>query len=330
MRQVRAPPTATTLNLRTTIRLGLRVLQQRAHLRRPLFATFSVTDRCNVRCDGCVYYANLDDHVVRERERTDRALTLLRGLAEGGVPVVSFAGGEPFLRKDLGLLMRASARMGMGVTVVTNAMVPNEDATRAAEEVCDAVVFSPHPPSELNGKNPTERWERAWQGFAELRRALRRPTLTCGVTLGKHTVPVLEEILERAIAAGADRIRCHPNFFPEQFPDRASVERAAALLRRWTARYPKRFDDPGVFLDDLPSFFGERPRVPCTADRRLSLGLLLDGTVSACCAAHVPIGNLFERPLATMLTERIEDHPDCFGCNRYEVVRALALLGEPI
>ena len=110
------------------------------------------------------------------------------------MPVISFAGGEPFLRKDLGLLMRDAKGLGMGVTVVTNAMVPNEDAVSAADETCDAMVFSPHPPSELNGKNPKERWERAWQGFAEMRRALRRPTLTCGITLGKHTVPVLEEI----------------------------------------------------------------------------------------------------------------------------------------
>ena len=318
------------MSLRTTAKLGLRVLQQRAGLRKPLFATFSVTDRCNVRCDGCVYYDNLDDHLVRTREDTGRALFLLRRLAEGGVPVISFAGGEPFLRKDLGLLMRDAKGLGMGVTVVTNAMVPNEDAVSAADETCDAMVFSPHPPSELNGKNPKERWERAWQGFAEMRRALRRPTLTCGITLGKHTVPVLEEIIERAIAAGADRIRCHPNFFPAQFPDPDAIEGAAALLRRWTARYPKRFDDPSIFLDDLPSFFGAHPRVPCTADRRLSLGLLLDGTVSACCAAHVPIGNLFERPLSTMLTERLDDHPDCFGCSRYEVVKSLSLFGTPV
>ena len=62
----------------------------------------------------------------------------------------------------------------------------------------------------------------------------------------------------------------------------------------------------------------------------LSLGLLLDGTVSACCAAHVPIGNLFERPLSTMLTERLDDHPDCFGCSRYEVVKSLSLFGTPV
>lgn len=318
------------MNLRTPVKFGIRLVQQRFGVSRPLFASFFVTDRCNVRCDGCTFYDNIDDHLVRQKEDTARALTILDALAAEGIPIVSFVGGEPFMRKDLATLLREGRRRGFSLSVITNGMIENPEAVRAAEATCDQVVFSPHPPSELSGKNTERKWERAWTGLASLRASLKRPTLVGSLTIGKHTIPLLDEIIRRALDGGIDQIRYQPNFSKDQFPSADELREAVEVIQRWTARHPRRFIVPQAFIDEMPSFFQDAPRVACTAERRINLGVYLDGTVSACCPAYVPIGNLFETSISEMLGGAVERKHDCYGCHRVDVLRTMRMLGERV
>ncbi len=308
-------------------KLALRVLGHRLGRRtRPLFATLFVTERCNVRCDGCVYYEEIGEHGSARGESTEDTLVLIRAIAAGGVPVLSYAGGEPFLRSDLPTLLEAGHRLNLAQTLVTNAMVLTEEGIRACDETCTEVLFSPHPPAELGGGGAVARWEASWDGFTRLSRSLRSAKLTCAITIGKHTVPHLEEILERAVAAGAERIRYTPHFFPAFFPDASGISKAEAVLARWHEREPARMPRSRPFRD-LGRFFGTMPQVGCTAERQFSIGVHLDGSVSACCAAHVPIGNLFETPLLEMRATQLQLRSDCFGCHRTEVISALRVCG---
>jgi MoaA/NifB/PqqE/SkfB family radical SAM enzyme len=312
-------------SLVTQGRLALRVLQQRVGRPAPLFATLFVTERCNVRCDGCVFYDAL--HAERPgrkvlpavHERTERALRIVDAVVEGGVPVLSYAGGEPFLREDLPAILAHGRARGLSQLVVTNGLVRSPAILRAVEATCDALVFSPHPPEELGGGGAEARWALSWELLGEMRRALSRSELTVGITLGRHTLPRLEEILRRARDAGVDRVRCHPNFYPAQFPSESEVLAAQSLLREWCARYPALMDDPTLFIDDLPGYFAPTPRVPCMATRSINLGIFLDGTVSACCAERVVIGNLLERPLRELRATPAQRRDDCYGCHRTDV-----------
>ncbi|MBI5525491.1 MAG: radical SAM protein [Deltaproteobacteria bacterium] len=312
----------------TPARLAWRVIEQRLGRNRPLFATIVATDRCNVRCDGCVCHAALRDPAERGNEDTARTLRLLAALAEDGVPAVTIAGGEPFLRGDLPVLLRYGRRVGLSLSLVTNAMKLTDEGLAAADESCSAVCFSPHPPSELGGNRSEEKYVQAWEGFVRMRRHLHRPEVVCTITIGRHTVPMLDEIIRRALEIGADQIEYQPNFFPDQFPSLTEVGKAAALIRRHSGEHPGKFPDPHVFLDRMERFFGDRPWVPCTANRRFNVGVFPDGTVSACCSARVPIGNLFERPLRAMIDHEVEVRPDCFGCHRVDVIKALKLCGD--
>ncbi len=120
---------------RPPAKLALRVVQQRLGNNRPLSATFLVTDRCNVRCDGCVYYGNHSDHIDNSEEGTERAIAILDALAVEGIPVVAIAGGEPFLRRDLHVLLREAGRRRFSLSVITNGLVENPDALQAVDEV---------------------------------------------------------------------------------------------------------------------------------------------------------------------------------------------------
>ncbi len=312
---------------RPPAKLALRVVQQRLGINRPLSATFLVTDRCNVRCDGCVYYGNHSDHIDNSEEGTERAIAILDALAAEGIPVVAIAGGEPFLRRDLHVLLREAGRRRFSLSVITNGLVDNPDALQAVDEVCDALLFSPHVASEL-GPHGAAQYERGWQGFARMRAALRRPALVCMLVISKHTAPLLDEIVGRALDLGADQIRYQPNFYRDQFPTPEQVAACQTTLRRYAHTHPGRLTDARLFLDHLADYFAAAPAVPCTANRRFNIGVYVDGTVTACCPQYVPIGNIFAQPLSDMLQARLEEKHDCFGCHRVDVLRALELCGR--
>ena len=315
------------LPLKTQAQLALRVIRQRLGDPAPLIASIFVTDRCNVRCDGCLFYASLYTERRARREDTATMMGILDALRRDGVPMVSYVGGEPFLRRDLPEILYAGQARGFSQSVVTNAMINAPRTVAACEATCDAVIFSPHPPEELGGPRAEKRWEAAWAGFARLRAGLKRAELTIGITLSRYTAPRLEETLTRAMEAGADRVRCHPHIYPQQFPTPEQVDAMRDILESWTRREPERMDDPTFFLTDLPSYFRDAPRIACTAHRKFNVGIYLDGSVSACCPERVIIGNILQRPLAAMRAAPEQMRHDCFGCHRTDVVIAKRYCG---
>jgi MoaA/NifB/PqqE/SkfB family radical SAM enzyme len=308
-------------------KLAMRAVRQRLGDPAPLIASLYVTDRCNVRCDGCLFYDSLYTEQKPRREDTATILRILDALELEGLPIVSYLGGEPFLRRDLPEILHAGKARGFAQSVVTNGMIDAPRTLEACEATCEAVIFSPHPPDELAGKGAERRWGEAWAGFRRLRGGLKHAELTVGITLSRHTAPRLEEILTRALDGGADRVRCHPHFYPRQFPTAEQVLAMREVLEQWTAREPERMDDPSLFLTELQSYFGDVPRIPCTAGRKFNVGIYLDGSVSACCPERVIIGNILETPLRQMRARPDQMRTDCFGCHRTEVLIAKRYCG---
>jgi radical SAM protein with 4Fe4S-binding SPASM domain len=83
--------------------------------RRPV-VVWNCTSRCNLDCVHC-YAAS--DRGEPEMD-TAAATAMLENLAEFGVPVVLFSGGEPLLRPDLLGLIRRAASLGMRAVLSTN------------------------------------------------------------------------------------------------------------------------------------------------------------------------------------------------------------------
>ena len=66
--------------------------------RRPV-VVWNLTKQCNLYCDHC--YAAADTEVAEGELSTAAGKSLLDDLADYGVPVVLFSGGEPLVRRDL-------------------------------------------------------------------------------------------------------------------------------------------------------------------------------------------------------------------------------------
>jgi MoaA/NifB/PqqE/SkfB family radical SAM enzyme len=109
--------------------LGRRITRQKS----PFQVTFSLTNRCNFRCDYC--------HIPlqhRAEMTTAEWHAAIDELADAGMGRASFMGGEPLLRKDLPELIAHVKRRGVHASINTNGwLVPQYiDALAQLDLVC--------------------------------------------------------------------------------------------------------------------------------------------------------------------------------------------------
>ncbi|MFC1840821.1 12,18-didecarboxysiroheme deacetylase [Thermodesulfobacteriota bacterium] len=79
---------------------------------------WNVTRACNLKCVHC--YARATEKSFEKELTTDQARTVLDDLADFGVPVVLFSGGEPLVRPDLADLADYAVKKGMRAVISTN------------------------------------------------------------------------------------------------------------------------------------------------------------------------------------------------------------------
>jgi len=100
--------------------------------KRPV-VVWNVTRRCNLKCIHC--YAHAKDSSFKNELTTDEGKALLDDLAQFGVPVILFSGGEPEMRKDLPELARYAVEHGMRAVISTNGTLITPEKARLFKEI---------------------------------------------------------------------------------------------------------------------------------------------------------------------------------------------------
>lgn len=96
-------------------------------------AVWNVTRACNLKCIHC--YAQAVEQ-SREKELTrEQAISLIDDLAEFGVPVILFSGGEPLVRKDLVELANYAVDKGMRAVISTNGTLITKEKAKELKKV---------------------------------------------------------------------------------------------------------------------------------------------------------------------------------------------------
>ncbi|MCG8684164.1 MAG: radical SAM protein, partial [Desulfobacterales bacterium] len=99
--------------------------------KRPV-VVWNTTQRCNLKCVHC--YSHSHDRDYENELSTEEGFKLLDDLAEFGVPVVLFSGGEPLTRKDLPELIKRAKSNGLRAVISTNGtLITQERAELFAE-----------------------------------------------------------------------------------------------------------------------------------------------------------------------------------------------------
>lgn len=108
----------------------------------PLSGSFELTSRCTLECKMCYIHRRELDCAARRGEKDARFwLDLARKARDSGALLVLLTGGEPMLHPDFDEIYLGCKKLGLLVSVNTNATLIDESKIR---------LFSQYPPVRLN------------------------------------------------------------------------------------------------------------------------------------------------------------------------------------
>jgi len=150
---------------------------------------WNITWRCNLNCNHC--YAKFDKSEVS----TNQAKSIVDDLADFGVPLILFSGGEPLLRSDLFEIAEHAKDSGISCILSTNGTLINDKIAKRLE-IFDYVGVS------IDGDKVTHDSFRGIKGSFDLAvkgiKLLVDNEIPAGVryTLTKHNFKALDFVLD--------------------------------------------------------------------------------------------------------------------------------------
>lgn len=265
----------------------------------PLYLAWETTLKCNARCVHC-YSASGPEVTSPDELSTEEARRIIDDLADSGLLILAFSGGEPFLRPDLLQLVEHAAKRGLVVNVATNgATITPARAKQLREAGVSSMTVS------LDAANPVAHDAfRARRGlFDRAIRAIRllvdeglRVVVSFTPTAVNHTEgPAVVELAFELGAAGVNMSEYVPAgrgardlaLSPDQLRD--VVHQWIAMRAEYAGRMQIIWHDCRVALLVPPA---EQDRYMGCGAGKLIARLTVDGTLTPCVFLSTPAGNL--------------------------------------
>lgn len=165
---------------------------------------WELTARCNLACKHC--RAEAQDHFAEGELSTDEVLAVARDIRESGDPILILTGGEPLVRSDICEIASECSKLFSRVALATNGtLVDDTVAGRIAASGIQRVSIS------LDGATAATHdafrglpgsFDDALRGMDALRKA--GIPVQVNVTVAKHNLEEIEDILALAMEHGAD------------------------------------------------------------------------------------------------------------------------------
>lgn len=205
---------------------------------------WNATKQCNLACEHC--YAAAEFERAPGELSTAEAKGLLDDLADFGVPVVLFSGGEPLLRQDLTELVDYATDAGLRAVLSTNGTLLTPDRVRRLQ----AAGLS-YAGVSVDGRRETNDAFRGREGAFDAAVRGMEACLDAGLKTGLRytitdaTAPDVEGVVDLLTDVGVDRF-CfyHLDYGGRGVPDadvtperrRAAVERICELTTAYHER----------------------------------------------------------------------------------------------
>jgi len=167
---------------------------------------WNLTDRCNLSCTHC-YNKSGPGRTSGGELTTAEAQGVIDDLADMGVPLILFTGGEPLLREDIWDLARHAKKRGLNMALSTNGTLITPGIARRIREcgIGYAGISLDGARAETHDRfrNSPGAFGRTIGAFA----ACKEAGLRCGVrvTLNKENCRELEALVDLALSLGASR-----------------------------------------------------------------------------------------------------------------------------
>lgn len=254
---------------------------------------FEITRRCNLSCQYCGYPRFYPD--MGPELSTGEVKSILRDCADLKTRIVSFGGGEPFIRPDFIEIIAFARSLGLNVHIDSNGTLIDESVVQAIPDGRDVtIIFSlDHPEAVVNDR---VRGPGSHDGVIRAVRQLseRRPSISVGINcvVGSHNVDCLGRMVELADELGIGGISFLPLHGNLQHRWRFGDESCVPL---------EPADPEAVYQSIVSATAAARARGMHTNSRRFTLMASRGGKSRAafqCWAGYLfgnidPYGNLF-------------------------------------
>jgi hopanoid biosynthesis associated radical SAM protein HpnH len=232
------------------------ILKQRLGGRRryPLVLMLEPLFRCNLACAGC---GKIDypDHILNKRISVEDALA---AVDECGAPIVSIAGGEPLIHKEMPEIVDGYVKRRKYVYLCTNALLLKKRMKEYTPS--PYLTFSVHLDGNRNRHDASVCqqgvFDKAVDAIREARRRGFRVTVNCTLFQGE-SAPEIAEFLDLCNALDVEGVTLAPGFSYERAPQQDVFlgRRNSKQLFRDLFRLGKgrrwRFNHSSLYLDFL-------------------------------------------------------------------------------
>jgi hopanoid biosynthesis associated radical SAM protein HpnH len=253
--------------LRQSVRLGTYLLKQKIKRveKFPLLVELEPLFACNLKCAGCGKIEQ-PAHLLKQRMPVEQAVG---AIVESGAPMVSIAGGEPLMHKEIDVIVRRLLDLGKIVFLCTNAVLLPKHLHR----------FTPHKNFawmvHIDGLRERHDRSVSKEGVFDQAVAAIRMAQAAGFRVNTNTtffdtdtpqdvIDVLDYLNDDL---GIDNMQISPGFAYEKAPDQEhwlGVEQTRELFRKAFGggrRRKWRLNHSPVFLD----FLEGKVDLSCTA-----------------------------------------------------------------
>jgi hopanoid biosynthesis associated radical SAM protein HpnH len=243
--------------LRQMARIGAYTVRQHLARRKryPLVLMLEPLFRCNLECAGC---GKIDypDEILNQRLSVDECLA---AVDECGAPVVSIAGGEPLLHKDIDKIVSGIVARRKFVYLCTNALLMRKrlDLFRPSPYFVWSVHLDGDQAMHDRSVCQDGVYDRAVDAIRAAKERGFRVNINC--TLFNDAIPErVAQFFDRVAMLGIDGITVSPGYAYERAPDQAhfltrtrTKELFRDIFRRGRGGRAWSFSQSGLFLDFL-------------------------------------------------------------------------------
>lgn len=265
----------------------------------PLYVAWEITHRCNAACMHC--YSASGPQVNRQSELplTD-ALQVIDKLADAGVLILAFSGGEPLMYRHWAELIQHAVSRGLIVNVGSNgAAITRENARRLRELGVKSVTIS----LDSHDAKVHDHFRQCEGLFEKAVTAIHRLVnegvrVVVGFTPTKLNWRDGTKVIDLANRLGADAVNLS-EYVPAGRGDTSlalSPEELRNVLSQWINIRESHKEQIEIIWHDcrvglLVPEDEKRGYVGCGAGR-LVARIMPDGTVTPCVFLPTPVGNL--------------------------------------
>lgn len=167
----------------------------------PSEIVLEVTGKCNFNCEGCFNRYSFADDGRHFQESRDRLKKIISAVADSGVKIIRFTGGEPMLRPDLFELIQFASDLSLEVRLNTNASLIREEHLHLLDRYVDSVLVSFNGFDETSDENWTHKknsFKNKMHGLSLL--AATKVKLRLGTVLTPYNVQHLDKIFQQVIS----------------------------------------------------------------------------------------------------------------------------------